>query len=121
MLMLVLNSMYYFFGAFYTNGDLSAVDMVLIFFGYYAQDLLRVGTLRLYYILALVSAGIDTLVTIIICIYTYKNLGAASIWDIVITTILYTIETIAKIMSAYYGKKLYAHLIAVPGQSVENV
>jgi len=86
------------------------------------MDLLRTEALRLYIFLTISSAIIDSLVTIIggVAFFMREDLRYLA-WVEVILIILWFIETAAKIVSAYYARKLRVHLLAVPGQSVENV
>jgi len=114
---LALNVVGYFFGSFLEGGDYNGVDMLLCFFGYYAQDLFRVGAVNLYFYLSITSILVDSSVLIVLAIISYQR-DHNTIWAIVISLMIWAVETGVKVGTTYYARKLYKHLIAVPGQSI---
>jgi len=115
LILLVFDALSYFFGSFRRGtGDLGAVDLLLVFLGYYAQDILRAATLRLYIYLNAFSLLVDSLVILVVCLNGLT-------WSVIIGLLLYLMETTVKIASMYYARKLSRHLVAVPGQSINTV
>eukprot|EP01114_Cavostelium_apophysatum_P019764 TRINITY_DN6452_c0_g1_i1.p1 TRINITY_DN6452_c0_g1~~TRINITY_DN6452_c0_g1_i1.p1 ORF type:complete len:141 (+),score=16.59 TRINITY_DN6452_c0_g1_i1:111-533(+) len=117
--LLVLDVLYYFFGSFATGGDLSAVDMILLFLGYYAQDIYRASPLNLYFILSIVSLVIDIAVELDTAVFLMRE-SVHFTWLVAVLSVVFIIESGFKVASIYFARKLYLHLIAVPGQSVEQ-
>jgi len=112
--MLGLDLIYYILGSV-AGVDFTGVDLLLLFIGYYGQDLCRAGALHLYVIFSSVSLVVDTFVLLI----RSMIVGGGYMSVIVSLIILYVVEAIAKCASIYYGHKLKKHLQQIPGQSID--
>lgn len=114
--LLVLDIILYVFGSLVSLGDTSAVDLLLVFVGWYAADILRARTLHIYAQLSILSAVVDTLVLIIrVGFLLAAKAGVVA----AVLLCFWLVETWAKIRSIQYARTLRDHLYAVPGQSVE--
>eukprot|EP00276_Gloeochaete_wittrockiana_P001794 CAMPEP_0184675690 /NCGR_PEP_ID=MMETSP0308-20130426/87906_1 /TAXON_ID=38269 /ORGANISM="Gloeochaete witrockiana, Strain SAG 46.84" /LENGTH=162 /DNA_ID=CAMNT_0027123425 /DNA_START=87 /DNA_END=575 /DNA_ORIENTATION=- len=118
--LLILDVCYYTFGSFLLS-SFSAVDLFLLFLGYYGQDLLRPNALHLYCILTSVSIVVDVGSTIstgvMLGSFFVADFGRMS-WIICVMVILFFMESAMKVVSMTYANRLRTHLIVLPGQSV---
>eukprot|EP00741_Cyanophora_paradoxa_P006605 tig00001027_g6390.t1 len=116
-LMLGLDVIYYFIGSF-VLANFSAVDMGLLFLGYYAQDLLRVHALYVYGVLSAISVLVDG-VTLVTSSLAAQGLVSPGKYGAAVTgaILLYLFESCVKLASIVYSHKLRIHLTLVPGQS----
>jgi hypothetical protein len=94
---------------------IATIDFVLLFLGYYGQDLMRPGALHLYFFMGLLSPVAD-LVPLIFEISPWVQNKVY--WLVAVFIVLYLTEVVVKGFSIFFARKLRNHLMAVPGQSV---
>jgi len=124
MIMLSVNLLVYAFATWIGSGEMGAVDMTLLLFGYIAMDLLRPSALNIYWLLTCVSAFVDTLTTALVTFYnssfeSRNGEGSTMLgFQLFLLWAFWLVEQCAKIASVWYAKKLADHLVQVPGQSL---
>jgi len=118
--LLGFDALLYFFGTLVSLGDVSAVDLLILFIGYYGQDLYRASALLLFVGGSTASIVIDSIVLALRAVFIFTH-DDVSKGEMIFFLILYGFETICKVFSINYAYKLRQHLLRVPGQSVENI